>query len=86
MTSVECYDPKKDTWEICGEIGEETKTYSISVTVFNEEIYYVLNNEHDCQFGTFDGDSGESTIITFVEKVIDRDHLDLSYCTIHGVQ
>lgn len=85
VTSVECYDPVKDTWEICGEIGEETKTYSISVTVFNEEIYYVLNNEHDCQFGTFDGDTGESTIITFVEKVIDRDHLDLSYCTIHGV-
>lgn len=85
VTSVEVYDPIKGHWEICGDIGDESKTYSISVTVFNEEIYYVLSNEHDCQFGTFDGDSRESTVITFVEKVIDRDHLDLAYCTIRGV-
>lgn len=85
VTSVEVYDPAEDTWRICGEIGEETKTYSISVTVFNGEIYYVLNNERDCQFGTFDCESGETNIITFVEKVIDRDNLDLAYSTIHAV-
>lgn len=86
VTIVECYDPEKDCWEICGEIGEETQTYSISVTVFDDAIYYVLNNEHDCQFGTFDCATGEANIITFVEKVIDRDSLDLAYCTIHGVE
>lgn len=85
VTTVEVYDPEQDMWQVCGDIGEETRTYSISVTVFNDEIYYVLNNEHDCQFGIFDCESGGANIITFVEKVIDRDHLDLAYCTIHGV-
>lgn len=85
VTTVEVYDPEQDMWQVCGDIGEETRTYSISVTVFNDEIYYVLNNEHDCQFGIFDCESGGANIITFVEKMIDRDHLDLAYCTIHGV-
>lgn len=85
VTTVEVYDSEKDCWTVCGEIGDETKTYSISVTVQNDVIFYLLNNEHDCQFGTFNGETGEASIITFVEKVMDRDQLDLSYCTIHAV-
>lgn len=87
VTSVEVYDPNTDAWKLCGTLGDESKTYSISVTVFEDEIYYMLNNETNCQFGTFNPLNGESNIITFAEKVRERDSLDLdlAYCTIHGV-
>ena len=83
-TTIEVYDPATDVWKVCGEIGDEAQTYSISVTSFREEIYYVLNNEGNCQFGIFRPESGEGSIITYGEN--NADSLNLSYCTIHGIE
>lgn len=85
VTQIEMYDPATDSWSICGEIGDENVTFSLSATTFNSEIYYLLNNETHCQFGKFNPTKGhELDVISDIEKC-PGEEIQLAYSSIHGI-
>lgn len=86
VTQIEVYDPVTDTWSICGQIGDENVTFSLSATTFANEIYYLLNNETHCQFGKFDPAQGQTLdVISDIEKRPGVE-IELAYSSIHGIR